>query len=166
MMNKDLNSHPCNQYPSYFFAGFWMRFFAYIVDFIMVKSIEGIIINPIFAIFKIPKVDSIFSIYSLTQIILFLLYFILMTKWTNGQTIGKMIFGLRVVSFTEEKLSWTTVIIREGFGRFILYKIPILYLILIFTERNQQLADLLTDTSVITENMVKASNEKLNTINI
>ncbi|NMA74118.1 MAG: RDD family protein [Bacteroidales bacterium] len=161
MRNTNPSSHQYNQYPSYFFAGFWMRFFAYIVDLIMIKSIGRIIIHPIFVIFRIPQVDSIFSAYSLAQMILFLSYFILMTKWTQGQTIGKMIFGLRVVSFTEEKLSWTTVMIREGFGRFILHKIPLLYLVLIFTERNQQVVDLLTDTSVITENMIQASRERL-----
>ena len=159
-VEEDLAEKPYHRYPNYFYAGFWLRFFAYLVDLIVVGSIGRIIVDPIFSAFQIEKSTVPYSPYALAHLAVFLLYFVLMTKLSNGQTIGKMIFGLRVVCFREENLSWATVIVREGFGRYLMqvwFFMYALYLILFFNERKQQAADLFCDTSVVTENLVKAS---------
>lgn len=70
---------------------------------------------------------------------------------SNGQTLGKMIFGLRVVSFAQEKLTWSDVFIREFIGRYIQKKIKLFYLVLFLTKKRQTLADVFTETSVISE---------------
>lgn len=67
--------------------------------------------------------------------------------------------GIRVVHIGEEELSWTTVVIREAFGRIILITIPLLYLIIFFTKYKQHFVDLLCDTSVISEKIFRASSD-------
>ncbi|MEG0267662.1 MAG: RDD family protein [Carnobacterium sp.] len=147
---------PFNFYPAFFYGGFWVRFFAYLIDLLVISSLNRLIVYSIFITAPLPLSEEPFSLLSISKLIIFLLYFILMTKLTNGQTIGKMIFGLRVVCFKEEKLSWVTVIIREGFGRYILKIGSILYLSVLFTKRNQHIVDLLSDTSVVLEKTTNA----------
>ena len=96
---------------------------------------------------------------TLLSLMVYLLYFIILTKWTNGQTIGKMIFGIRVIELNEEKLSWKTVIVREGFGRYIQKTVMALYLLTIFTPYKQHFVDMLTDTSVVTDRYLKLFRE-------
>lgn len=153
---EQLEKTPYHHYPILFYTSFWLRLFAYSIDLLVIGSLNRLIVHPVFTSARLPVYTEAFSAFSLSKLFVFLLYFILMTKLTNGQTIGKMIFGLRVVCFKEEKLSWQTVLIREGFGRYILKSMSILYLVVLFTERKQQVADLLSDTSVVSENLLQA----------
>lgn len=117
---KQLEKTPFNYYPTFFYGGFWLRFFAYLIDLLVISSLNRLIVRSYFVLTQAPMSTNYLSLYSISKLAVFLLYFIFITKLTNGQTIGKMIFGLRVVCFKEEKLSWMTVIIREGFGRYVL----------------------------------------------
>ncbi|MDF2788828.1 MAG: hypothetical protein K0S80_1926 [Neobacillus sp.] len=131
------------------FAGFWMRFWAYLLDLIVIGSIERLIINPLFRILEIPLVEfNMFAPISIASAIIFYLYFVLMTKYFN-QTLGKMVFGLRVVDLKSEKLSWGTILFREWIGRFISATIVVGYIVVAFLPKKQGLHDLFTDTSVI-----------------
>lgn len=132
-------------YPDYFYTGFFIRLFAFMVDLIMIGSIERM------TLFFLD--DGV--IRSTLALIIYLLYFILMTKITNGQTVGKMIFGIRVISLNERELSWGTVIVREGFGRYLQKVVLVLYALVIFTPYKQHVVDLLTDTSVVTINYLR-----------
>jgi uncharacterized RDD family membrane protein YckC len=131
------------------FAGFWMRFWAYLLDLIVIGSIERLIINPLFRILEIPLVEfNMFAPISIASAIIFYLYFVLMTKYFH-QTLGKMVFGLRVVDLKSEKLSWGTILFREWIGRFISATIVVGYIVVAFLPKKQGLHDLFTDTSVI-----------------
>lgn len=131
------------------FAGFWMRFWAYLLDLIVVGSIERLIINPLFRILEIPLIEfNMFAPISIASAIIFYAYFVLMTKYFN-QTLGKMVFGLRVVDLKSEKLSWGTILFREWIGRFISATIIVGYIVVAFLPKKQGLHDLFTDTSVI-----------------
>ena len=61
---------------------------------------------------------NMFAPVSIVTAIVFYAYFVLMTKYF-GQTLGKMVFGLRVISLNDEKLSWSAIMFREWIGRFI-----------------------------------------------
>lgn len=152
---------PFNDYPNYFYAGFFIRFFSFIVDSIIAGAIARILIS--------GSMNMLFSSYYLTEqahdalkLVITLLYFTILTYATNGQTIGKMIFGLRVVSFREERLKLSTVVTREFFGRIIhsFGPLSILYVMCAFSPKKQHLADLFADTSVVTENVLEAVNYK------
>ncbi len=144
-------------YSSTVYAGFWLRFWAYLVDLIITSAVTAAIVTPLFRLLSLPIGTGTLSIYGITKLVLFLLYFILMTKLTNGQTLGKMIFGLRVISNTDEMLSWGTVLFREGVGRYILQAIPggMLYLVTAFTPKKQGVADMFSDTYVVKEDAIQ-----------
>jgi uncharacterized RDD family membrane protein YckC len=134
-----------------FYAGFWMRFWAYLLDLIVIGSVNRMILNPVFRALDVPLAESgIFSPMSISTAIVFYLYFVLMTKF-YGQTLGKMVFGLKVVELDGKRLSWGTVIFREWIGRFISATVMILYIVVAFTKKKQGLHDLFADTTVIYE---------------
>lgn len=133
------------------YAGFWTRFWAYLLDLVVIGSINRMIINPVFRALDVSLIeDSIFSPVAIATAVVFYLYFVLMTKFL-GQTLGKMVFGLKVVELDGKGLSWGTVIFREWIGRFISATIMVLYVVVAFTKKKQGLHDLFADTTVIYE---------------
>lgn len=143
------------QTPSVRYAGFWMRLWAYLVDLIIIGSLGRMVVKPIFRLFDISLSTSIYQIeifapISIISAIIFYGYFVLMTKYL-GQTVGKMIFGLKVIPLKGEKLSWGTILFREWIGRFISATTWIGYLIVAFLPQKQGIHDLFSDTTVIHE---------------
>jgi len=133
------------------FAGFWMRFWAYLLDLIVIGSIDRIIINPIFRFLKIPLTEfTMFAPISIATAITFYAYFVLMTRFFN-QTLGKMAFGLKVVDLEGKPLTWGTIIFREWIGRFISATLIIGYVVIAFMPKKQGLHDLFSDTTVVHE---------------
>ncbi|MEC0303049.1 RDD family protein [Terribacillus saccharophilus] len=135
------------------YAGFWMRFWAYIVDLIVVFSLTGLIVKPFTMIDSFREATLwLWSVSGLLGGVIFFAYFLLMTKW-RGQTLGKMIFGLRVIRKDGERLSWSDTLIREVVGRFIhrLLFLFFLYAVVAFTPKKQGLHDMFADTLVIHE---------------
>lgn len=133
-------------------AGFWIRFWAYTVDLLVLASIGMLLIKPIFRLFSLDiNNPSWYAPFAVITATIFYGYFIVMTKLCN-QTVGKMIFGIRVISKDGAKLKWSTVLFREWIGRIISvipFNIP--YLVVAFTPRNQAIHDFIADTLVIHE---------------
>ncbi|GIO25601.1 RDD family protein [Ornithinibacillus bavariensis] len=134
------------------YAGFWMRFWAYFIDVLVIFSLNGILLSP----FKFINDGIAISIgfWTVTGIvgsIVFYAYFLLMTKFL-GQTIGKMILGIRVIREDEKPLRWSDLIFREVVGRFI-YRVftilMLLYVVVGFTEQKQGLHDMIGNTRVV-----------------
>jgi uncharacterized RDD family membrane protein YckC len=135
----------------YKYAGFWMRFWAYLLDLAVIGSINGIIVYPVFRVLDFSLNEaSMFAPVSIVTAVIFYAYFVLMTKFF-GQTIGKMVFGLKVISLQDEKLNWSTIMFREWIGRFISGTILILYVVVGFLPKKQGLHDLFADTTVVHE---------------
>lgn len=144
--------------PTYFFSGMWIRFFAFMIDLIVIAALTQVV-RTIVGLFITFTQLGTWSVYGICGLIVYYGYFILLTKLNHGQTLGKMIFGIRVVSLTSPVLDWQTVLLREGCGRFFL-SIPVLglflYVPILFTARKQQVADLFFDTSVVNLKVVAA----------
>lgn len=137
-------------YPPHY-AGFWMRFWAYLLDCIVIFSINGMLVKPVFRGFGISLSEQgIITPYGIAAGITFYLYFIVMTRF-YGQTLGKMVFGLKVIPLKAESLTWGTIVFREGVGRYISATFIILYAIVAFTPKKQGLHDLFAETSVVHE---------------
>lgn len=136
--------------PKFVYGSFNNRLLAYLIDILLISSISSFVLT-IYDFFGWYDSGANFSLFNITALVLYLAYFSLLTKFTNGQTIGKMIMGLRVVSFDHEELSWEDVLTRELIGRYIQKKIMILYLLVFVTKRRETPADLFTDTVVISE---------------
>ncbi len=152
-----------NYFPNYFYAGFWIRFFAYCVDLLCISAITNGTVGLVYRVMGLKMPTSFLSFASLLTLAIYLSYFTLLTKLNGGQTIGKMIFGIRVVSLTQSELSWTTVIIRETVCRFILKGFPFIlgYVVAAFTDHKQHVGDYFSDTSVVTINILKAFNKEV-----
>jgi uncharacterized RDD family membrane protein YckC len=140
-----------NGASSFFLAGFWMRFWAYLIDIIVVGSVTRLLINPIFRAMDVSLIDtSMFAPIAIMDAVVFYGYFILMTKYFS-QTIGKMVLGLKVIELNGSKPSWGTVVFRELIGRFISATVLILYIVVAFTNKKQGIHDLFADTTVVQE---------------
>ena len=126
-------------------AGFWIRTVAFLIDAAVAAAFASIFASPITAFFL---TDGSMAAKALSGF-LFYLYFVLSTYLTNGQSLGKMITGIRIIHPDEPRLSLTTVVIREGFCRFIQTTFLLLYIITAFSERKQNLGDFLSGTFVV-----------------
>lgn len=129
------------------YASFGLRSFAFIVDMLVIGAIYKILIN-------VLGIDLDYEIYGIEMAeilrwIVTILYFVIISLVTKGQSLGKMIVGIRVVSLTSDKLDLGQILIREIAGRFIQNTIMILYLLPIFTPKNQSLIDFFVDTAVV-----------------
>ncbi|PPA71792.1 hypothetical protein C4B60_06185 [Jeotgalibacillus proteolyticus] len=134
-----------------------MRVWAYLFDVIVIAAINNVLIRPFFSLIGIES-SGFISPLGIATSITFFAYFVLMTKFFQ-QTLGKMVFGLKVVSLGNAQLSWSAVIFRELIGRYLhtgisIFSFPVLiflYAIVGFTPKKQGIHDFIADTSVIHE---------------
>lgn len=133
-------------------AGFWYRLIAYIIDVIIVGSINGVLLTPLIFINNgVPIEISFWTLNGILSLVIYYAYFFLMTKFFQ-QTLGKMIVGIKVISVKEDTISWSDIFYREVVGR-IFYNafmmLKLLYLIVAFTKNKQGLHDMIGRTRVI-----------------
>ncbi|KOP72686.1 hypothetical protein AMS59_17420 [Lysinibacillus sp. FJAT-14745] len=132
-------------------AGFWIRFWAFLLDGFVITALCGILVNPIFYFMDWSLSETVwYAPISIISAILYYSYFVLMTKFF-GQTLGKMIFGLRVISLKHEKLTWSDVLFRDWIGRIINSIFMPLYILVGVLPNNQGLHDFFADTTVVHE---------------
>ncbi|MTD29566.1 RDD family protein [Planomicrobium sp. YIM 101495] len=132
-------------------AGFWVRFWAYLLDVAVIWGITSILLKPVFGILGMETGGTEwYAPYAILSAILFYSYFVLMTKFFR-QTLGKMVMGIQVVSLKQEKLTWGTLLFREWIGRFLSVTILPLYWLVGFTPLKQGVHDFIADTTVIHE---------------
>ena len=134
---------------AYAYSSFGIRLLAYIIDMVIVSSLFTIIkfFIPLGADAKFMG----FGILASLNIIISLAYFTITSLITRGQSLGKMITGLRVVSLDGLDLSNSQILIREIAGRYVQNKLIFLYVLALFTPKKQTLIDLFTDTAVVKE---------------
>ncbi|WP_341201896.1 RDD family protein [Planomicrobium okeanokoites] len=132
-------------------AGFWIRFWAYLIDLLVISGVTSILLKPAFALNGV-SVDSTnwYAPFTILSALLFYTYFVLMTKFFS-QTVGKMIFAIKVVSLKKDSLDWGTLLFREWIGRLISVTILPLYFIVGFTPLKQGVHDFFADTTVVHE---------------
>lgn len=132
-------------------AGFWVRFWAYLIDLLVVAALTSILVKPVFVLSGLETINMPwYGPYAVVSAVIFYGYFILMTKFF-GQTVGKMVMGIRVVSLKSDNLSIMTLLFREWIGRFISVTILPLYWIVGFTPLKQGVHDYIADTTVVHE---------------
>jgi uncharacterized RDD family membrane protein YckC len=128
---------PMTEQRRFEYAGFWIRFAAYIIDF-LILIIPNVILSTV-----LPQVVS-----SIVSLIGNVLYFTLMESSENQATVGKMAVGIRVGDINGEQLSF-----GNAMGRYfakILSGIILLigYMMAGWDDRKQALHDKLADTFV------------------
>lgn len=151
-----------------FYAGFWIRVIAYVIDMIVVLSLSRLFntltFNVLGKIVNIPIVGEI----GISEVIILFSYNILMIYFL-GQTLGKMAMKIVVKPNKPGKLSLKDVVYREFVGKLLNMGLSYLpYLSVAFTTKKLGLHDYIADTVVIKEDFVKIReqmNEKIAKIN-
>jgi uncharacterized RDD family membrane protein YckC len=83
------------------------------------------------------------------NLIIFMSYFPLCYWWTNGRTLGKKIFGIRVVSNKEAELSLRTSFIRSCAYQLSYLALGIGFMLPLFRADKRTLHDIISGTEVI-----------------
>ncbi len=132
-------------------AGFWPRFWAFLIDI----AVIGVSSQAAFGLvwpggLENNTVQAYVLYNSLFPGIWGVAYLILMTGF-YGQTLGKMIIGIKVIQTDGNPLNWPTVMIRELVGRILsqLLGTYLGYLVCAVHPRKQAVHDLISDTCVV-----------------
>ena len=151
-----------------FYAGFWVRFVAYLIDMIVIYAIASLLNTFSFGLLNKRLDFPILGEESLSYVIVMFTYFIAMTYFFS-QTLGKMIMKVKVETNKGDKLSLADVVYRELIGRLLtIFLAYIPYIAVAFTNKRKGLHDFIADTVVVKEDFSKLQrqmNEKLESKN-
>ena len=147
-----------------FYAGFWVRFVAYLIDMIVIYAVASLLNTFSFGLLNKRLDFPILGEESLSYVIVMFTYFISMTYFFS-QTLGKMIMKIKVETNKGDKLSLADVVYRELIGRLLtIFLAYIPYIAVAFTNKRKGLHDFIADTVVVKEDFSKLRrqmNEKL-----
>jgi len=154
------------------YAGFWLRFVAYIIDYIILYVISGFIIIPLLAAVGLSVgastdgfdfnsmsdgdimamassiVGAIFA-GGLITLVLNILYYALMEASKYQATVGKIALGLKVTDSSGGKIDFMKALIRQ-LGKIVSGIILMIgYIMAGFTEKKQALHDMIAGTLVV-----------------
>lgn len=154
------------------YAGFWLRFVAYLIDALLLSVVQWIIIAPFLALFGISMfsmgnmedLESIddgskaaFLMFAIGtyataivgSIILNWLYYSLMESSSKQATLGKMAISLKVTDMHGNRITFLNATGRY-FGKIISAMILMVgYIMAGFTEKKQALHDMMAGTLVL-----------------
>ncbi|WP_139490553.1 RDD family protein [Brevibacillus dissolubilis] len=135
------------------YAGFWLRFAATVVDSIFLSAVNAIIFDSMERAMGIDNPAQTLTSMDMWAVLFNFAYIILLTWWT-GQTLGKMLFRIRVVNANThtsgERLSFGQVILREVIGKLLSSLVLLIgYLWMLFNDEKQTWHDKLAKTYVV-----------------
>lgn len=153
------------------YAGFWWRFLAHIIDYLIISIVSSIILLPVYLAFGItaflkfapgycendpaeviPLVFAILGLVVVASIIsatMVWLYNAFMESSKYQATLGKMAVGLQVTDMNGERISFARATGRY-FGKILSGMIILIgYLMAGFTEKKQALHDILAGCLVV-----------------
>ncbi|MGH2115130.1 RDD family protein [Aerococcus urinaeequi] len=146
---RNLEADIASGYARNLYGGFWIRLVAFLIDLLMVYALRLLATGVLNAVTQGAYSTLPAAVTFLVDQFVLIAYFTLSTFFTNGQTIGKGLLGLQVVTNKQYKLSFMTCLLREGLGKVILTTIPFLGLMVVFSNKRQNFMDYFTDTNVI-----------------
>ena len=151
------------------YAGFWIRFIAYIIDNIIIGFIEFIVVLPIlgllgFKVFElstlrelenadpdilIPVIASAITGLSLTVLLITWFYYALMQSGPRQATVGKMVLNLKVTDIDGGRLTFARASLRY-FSKILSGLFMMIgYIMAGFTAKKQALHDMIANTYVV-----------------
>jgi uncharacterized RDD family membrane protein YckC len=161
------------QQPQLYYAGFWKRFGAYLIDGIIISVVIGIVFLVFGGLFGLGMVSSemdfsndsmqmqdaeammvgammgTFMFLWLVSIVAQWLYFALMEASSNQGTLGKMALGIKVTDTFGHPITFGRATGRF-FGKILSGAIFMIgYIMAAFTERKQALHDMMAGTLVL-----------------
>jgi uncharacterized RDD family membrane protein YckC len=152
------------------YAGFWLRFVAALIDWLLIGVVQFVAIMPLLAIFGIGVAGNIENMESMDEaqamsmvgsmmamgfatqavfVVIQTLYFALMESSSKQATIGKMVLGLQVSDTNGAKLDFVKALVRN-LGKIVSgFILCIGYIMAGFTEKKQALHDMIASTLVV-----------------
>ncbi|MFA5648572.1 MAG: RDD family protein [Bacteroidales bacterium] len=158
------------------YAGFWIRFAAYIIDSLVIRTIALIIAIPIFLIvaftaigmenitdpmelleennlLKISVIVGSFTVLFLFDLVARWLYYALFESSKNGGTLGKIAVGIKVTNLNGNRISFA-----QATGRYfarIISNMTLLvgYIMAGFTLKKQALHDMISNCLVVKKSL-------------
>ena len=154
------------------YAGFWLRFVAYIIDVIVIQIIQSFLIIPILGIigfgfasqgfdFNLDRMsdeDAMAFIFAMISAIstlvliayaLEILYFSIMEASKYQGTLGKMALGLKVTDMNGQPLDFPKALLRN-LGKIISGMLLLIgYILAGITEKKQALHDIIAGALVV-----------------
>ena len=152
------------------YAGFWLRFAAYIIDYIIIYVVQSFVFIPILGVLGISfasKMDSmdnmsdaesmgmamgfaaVMAATALLTTIIAILYWSIMESSKYQATVGKMALGLKVSDVDGQNLDFVKSLIRNVCKIISGMILGIGYIMAGFTERKQGLHDIIAGTLVV-----------------
>lgn len=129
------------------YAGFWRRFAAYVVDMILLGTVEGTVF---FGILSMQRADlDALRNATLAGALLGWAYFALMESSPLRATVGKLAIGIWVGDVHGDPITFTRASARYWLKTLSAWSLAIGYVIAAFTPRKQALHDLLAGTLVL-----------------
>jgi uncharacterized RDD family membrane protein YckC len=160
--------NPITMHP--IFAGFWLRFVAYIIDTILIYAIQSFIFVPVFGLLGISfasraaelenmsdaeamgaigAMAAVSSAAFFLSAVIALLYWTLMESSKYQATVGKLALGLKVTDMDGKSLDFVKALVRNLCKILSGMIMGIGYIIAGFTEKKQGLHDIIANTLVI-----------------
>ena len=149
------------------YAGFWIRFVAYIIDGVIISLLEFLLVLPLLGLIGINTLTIDSSTYEsmdwelllpllisagtglyLSAFLLTWLYYALMESGARQGTVGKMAIGVIVIDENGNRLNFAKASIRY-FSKIISSILLIGYIIAAFTPKKQALHDIIANTYVV-----------------
>ena len=152
------------------FAGFWLRFVAYIIDTVIIYALQSFIFLPIFGLLGISfasRADEFENMYEaeamgaigamvgassavfLLSTVIALLYWSLMESSKYQATVGKLALGLKVTDMDGKSLDFVKALVRNLCKIISGMIMCIGYIMAGFTEKKQGLHDIIANTLVV-----------------
>lgn len=152
------------------YAGFWLRFVAYIIDYIIIWVVQAFIAIPILGVMGITFIQNADNFESMGETeaigmiagmiaaasatffltaILVILYYTLMESSKYQATVGKLALGLIVTDENGGKLDLVKALIRNVSKIISSMILLIGYIMAGFTEKKQALHDIIAKTLVV-----------------
>ncbi len=133
------------------YAGFWKRFFAYLLDLVIIAVFTSLTAVPVVLLFGLSQADIQSNNYmiNLLGFLLGWLYWALMESSTRQATLGKLALGIKVTGLSGARISFGTASLRY-FSKIISWVILMIgFLMAAFTQKKQALHDLIAETLVV-----------------
>ncbi len=148
------------------YAGFWIRFVALIIDYLVLNTLTFLLILPLlgivgFSTFGFSELTSmteeeivlaflaISAPFYIANMVMYWLYYAVQQSSSWQATLGKRAVGIKVTDQHGERLSFTTASLRY-LGRIISGMTMLIgYIIAGFTAKKQALHDLIASTYVV-----------------
>jgi len=152
------------------YAGFWLRFVAYVIDSVIIYVVQSFIFIPIFGLLGISFASQVGNVENMSEAeavgmvgammalggatfvlttAIALLYWSLMESSKYQATVGKLAIGLTVTDMDGNKLEFVKAFVRNICKIISGMIMGIGYIMAGFTEKKQGLHDIIANTLVV-----------------